>query len=102
MAYTINLDIFRVTAGHVTENAAGGYGETFAIRFSVPQKNLVLEKIIDLIRQYCQQLLGCHVMTVMHVNAGFLIVLQYMLYLFFYNLHFSITTLPVVPVRLRN
>jgi len=27
--------------------------ETFAIRFTVPQRDLVLEKIIDLIRQYC-------------------------------------------------
>ena len=27
--------------------------ETFAIRFTVPQGDLVLEKIIDLIRQYC-------------------------------------------------
>ena len=27
--------------------------ETFAIRFAVPQKDLVLEKIVDLIRQYC-------------------------------------------------
>ena len=26
--------------------------ETFAIRFTVPQRDLVLEKIIDLIRQY--------------------------------------------------
>jgi hypothetical protein len=27
--------------------------ETFSIRFTVPQKDLVLEKIMDLIRQYC-------------------------------------------------
>ena len=27
--------------------------ETFAIRFTVPQRDLVLEKIIDLIRQNC-------------------------------------------------
>ena len=27
--------------------------ETFAIRFTVPQRDLILEKIIDLIRQYC-------------------------------------------------
>ena len=27
--------------------------EAFAIRFSVPQKDLVLEKIIDLIKQFC-------------------------------------------------
>ena len=27
--------------------------EIFAIRFTVPQKDLVLEKIIDMIRQYC-------------------------------------------------
>ena len=27
--------------------------EAFAIRFSVPQKDLVLERIIDLIKQFC-------------------------------------------------
>jgi len=27
--------------------------ETFAIRFTVPHRELVIEKIIDLIRQYC-------------------------------------------------
>jgi hypothetical protein len=27
--------------------------ETFAIRFSVPQRDLVSDKIVDLIRQYC-------------------------------------------------
>ena len=27
--------------------------EIFPIRFTVPQRDLVLEKIIDLIRQYC-------------------------------------------------
>jgi predicted oxidoreductase len=27
--------------------------EAFAIRFSVPQKDLVLERIIDLIQQFC-------------------------------------------------
>jgi hypothetical protein len=27
--------------------------EAFAIRFSVPKKDLILERIIDLIRQYC-------------------------------------------------
>ena len=27
--------------------------ETLAIRFNVPQRDLVLEKIVDLIRQYC-------------------------------------------------
>ena len=28
--------------------------ETFAIRFTMPQRDLVLEKITDSIRQYCQ------------------------------------------------
>ncbi len=27
--------------------------EAFAIRFSVPQKDLVLERIVDLIKQFC-------------------------------------------------
>ena len=27
--------------------------EAFAIRFSLPQKDLILERIIDLIKQYC-------------------------------------------------
>ena len=27
--------------------------DTFAIRFTVPQRDLVLDKTIDLIRQYC-------------------------------------------------
>ena len=79
MGYIVNLtvildDIFRTTGGDVTENAAlkvmathVGSGrrdricwdihsfvtETFSIRFAVPQKDLVLEKIIDLIGKYC-------------------------------------------------
>ncbi|KAN0107065.1 hypothetical protein V8E52_010510 [Russula decolorans] len=79
MGYIVNLtvildDIFRTTGGNVTENAAlkvmgthvrsgrrdsihrdirSFVTETFSIRFAVPQKDLVLEKIIDLIRQYC-------------------------------------------------
>ncbi|KAH9998788.1 hypothetical protein BJV77DRAFT_1064755 [Russula vinacea] len=72
---TVILDsIFRSAGGNVTENAAqkatgihvrsglrdsihrdirSFVMETFGIRFTVPQKDLVLEKIIDLIRQYC-------------------------------------------------
>jgi len=79
MGYIVNLtvildDIFRTTGGNVTENASlkvmgthvrsgrrdsihrdirSFVTETFSIRFAVPQKDLVLEKIIDLIRQYC-------------------------------------------------
>ena len=79
MGYIVNLtvildDIFRTTGGSVAENAAlkvmgthvrsgrrdsihrdirSFVTETFSIRFAVPQKDLVLEKIIDLIRQYC-------------------------------------------------
>ena len=79
MGYIVNLtvildDIVRTTGGKVTENAGlkvmgthvrsgrkdsihrdirSFVTETFSIRFAVPQKDLVLEKIIDLIRQYC-------------------------------------------------
>jgi hypothetical protein len=79
MGYIVNLtvildDIFRTAASNVTENAAlkatnthirsgrrdsihrdirSFVTETFATWFAVPQKDLVLEKIIDLIRQYC-------------------------------------------------
>jgi hypothetical protein len=79
MGYIVDLtvildDIFRTSASNVTENASlkatgthirsgrrdsihrdirSFVTETFAIRFAVPQKDLVLEKIIDLIRQYC-------------------------------------------------
>jgi len=79
MGYIVDLtvvldDIFRTAGGNVTENAAlnvmGAHvrsgrrdsihrdirsfvTETFSIRFDVLQKDLVLEKIIDLIRQYC-------------------------------------------------
>ena len=78
MGYIVNLtvildNIFRTTGGNVTENAAlkvmenhvrSGHKdsihrdirsfvtETFSIRFAVPQKDMVLEKIIDLIGQY--------------------------------------------------
>jgi hypothetical protein len=72
---TVILDgIFRTTHGSVTANDAFtamdrhiGSGrrdrihreiysfvtETFSIRFSEPERDLVLEKIIELIRQYC-------------------------------------------------
>jgi S-ribosylhomocysteine lyase LuxS involved in autoinducer biosynthesis len=79
MGYILNFtvildDIFRTTGGNVTENAVlevmGTHVrsgrrdsihqdirsfviETFSIRFAVPEKDLVLEKIIHLIRQYC-------------------------------------------------
>jgi len=78
MGYIVDLtvvldDIFRTTGGSVTENAAlkvmgthvksgrkdsihrdirSFVTELFSIRFTIPQ-DLVLEKIIDLIRQYC-------------------------------------------------
>jgi len=79
MGYIVDLtvildDIFRTASGNVTANdvqstvdrhANSGHRdrihrdiqsfvtETFAIRFTVPQRDLVLEKIIDLIRQFC-------------------------------------------------
>ena len=79
MGYIVDLtvilnDIFGTAAGNVTENAvlkaSGSHvtsgrrdsihrdirsfvTEAFAIRFAIPQKDLVLEKTIDLIRQYC-------------------------------------------------
>jgi hypothetical protein len=79
MGYIVDLtvvldDIFRTTHGSVTGNDAltamdrhissgrrdrihreiySFVTETFSIRFAVPQRDLVLEKIIDLIRQYC-------------------------------------------------
>ena len=79
MGYIVDLtaildDIFRTASGNVTGNNVQSaidrhvnsgrrdrihrdiqsfVTETFAIRFIVPQKDLVLEKIIDLIRQYC-------------------------------------------------
>ena len=78
MGYIVDLtvildDIFRTTGGNVTENDAlkvmGTHfrsrcrdnihqdirkfvTEAFSIRFAVPQNDLVLEKIIDLIKQY--------------------------------------------------
>ena len=79
MGYIVNLTvildiIFRTVSDSVTENAAlmvmdkhvrsgrrdgihrdirSFVAETFSIRLAVPQNDLVLEKIIDLIRQYC-------------------------------------------------
>ena len=79
MGYIVDLtvildDIFRIAAGNVSASDVqsatdrhirsgrrdrihrdiGSFvTETFAIRFTVPQRDLVLEKIIDLIRQYC-------------------------------------------------
>ena len=82
MGYIVDLTaildrIFRTAAGNVTENVAleatsahirSGHRdrihqdirnfvtETFASRFRPPQKDLVLEKIINLIEQYCAPL----------------------------------------------
>jgi len=79
MGYIVDLtvildDIFRIAAGNVSasdvqsatdrhvrsgrrdgihRDISSFVTETFAIRFTVPQRDLVLEKIIDLIRQYC-------------------------------------------------
>jgi hypothetical protein len=79
MGYIVDLmvildGIFRIAAGFVSENEAetamerhvssgrrdrihgdinSFVTETFAIRFAVPQKDLVLDKIIDLIQTYC-------------------------------------------------
>jgi len=79
MGYIVDLtvildDIFRTASGNVTANDVQSavdrhvnsgrrdrihrdiqsfVTETFAIRFTVPQRDLVLEKIVDLIRQYC-------------------------------------------------
>jgi len=79
MGYIVDLtvildDIFRTVSGSVSANDVQSavdrhvnsgrrdrihrdihsfVTETFAIRFTVPQRDLVLEKIIDLIRQYC-------------------------------------------------
>ena len=79
MGYIVDLtaildDIFRIAAGNVSasdvRSAADRHVisgrrdrihqeiqnfvfETFVIRFTTPQRDLVLEKIIDLIRQYC-------------------------------------------------
>jgi hypothetical protein len=78
MGYIVDLtvildDIFRATRGIVSVNDAqeavnkhrtgridrihreirSFVTEAFAIRFTVPQNDLILEKIIDLIRQYC-------------------------------------------------
>jgi hypothetical protein len=78
MGYIVDLtvimdDIFRTTSGNVTGNDVQSavdrqvnsgrrdrihqdiysfVSETFAIRFTVPQRDLVLEKIIDLIQEY--------------------------------------------------
>jgi hypothetical protein len=82
MGYIVDLtvildDIFRTTSGNVTDNDVQSaverhvnsgsrdmihrdiysfVNETFAIRFTVPQRDLVLEKIVDLIQQYCVHL----------------------------------------------
>jgi hypothetical protein len=79
MGYIVDLTVildslFRLTDGRVSVNEAqvavdrhvssgrrdrihgdinGFVTETFAIRFTVTQRDLVLEKIIDLIRRYC-------------------------------------------------
>jgi hypothetical protein len=79
MGYIVNLtvildDIFRTTNGSVTGNAAlevidkhvksgrrdsihrdirSFVAETFSIRFATPEKDLVLENIVSLIRRYC-------------------------------------------------
>ncbi|KAH9991859.1 hypothetical protein BJV77DRAFT_1004801, partial [Russula vinacea] len=81
MGYIVNLTVIldsisRTAGGNVTENAAlnatgthvrsgrrdsdsihreirSFVTETFGTRFAVPQIDLVLEKIIDLIRQHC-------------------------------------------------
>jgi hypothetical protein len=79
MGYIVDLtaildDIFRTASGNVTGNIVQSaidrhvdsgrrdrihrdihsfVTETFAIRFTVPQRDLVLEKIIDLIWHYC-------------------------------------------------
>ena len=79
MGYIVNLTVildafFRSTTGNMTENAAlkamgthvrsgrrnsihqdirSFVRETFSIRFAIPEKDLILEKIVSLIRQYC-------------------------------------------------
>jgi len=79
MGYIVDLtvildDIFRTAPGNVSSNDVQlamdrhvnsgrrdrihrdvdtSVTNIFAIRFTVPQRDLVLEKIIDLIRQYC-------------------------------------------------
>jgi len=79
MGYIVDLtvilgDIFRTSPGNVSSNDVQLAMErhvnsgrrdrihqdvhsfvtvTFAIRFTVPQRDLVLEKIVDLIWQYC-------------------------------------------------
>ena len=82
MGYIVNLtvildDIFKTAAGNATENAVlkvtfahvmsgrrdsihrdirSFVTEAFAMRFAVPQQDLVLENIIGLIRKYCAPL----------------------------------------------
>jgi len=79
MGYIVDLtvildDIFRIAAGNVSasdiqsatdrhvrsgcrdrihRDISSFVTETLAIRFTVPQRDLLLEKIIDLIRTYC-------------------------------------------------
>ena len=47
---------WHVTSGHrdaIHRDIRSFITEAFAIRFSVPQKDLFLERIIDLIKQFC-------------------------------------------------
>jgi hypothetical protein len=79
IGYVVNLtvildDIFRTTGGSVTERVAlevierhtksgkrdrihrdirSFVAETYATRFSTPEKDLALETIVNLIRRYC-------------------------------------------------
>ena len=79
MGYIVNLtvildEIFKTTSGSVTGNVAlevinahvrdgrrdsihrdirSFVAETFAIRFAIPEKDLVFENIVSLIRRYC-------------------------------------------------
>jgi hypothetical protein len=79
MGYIVNLtvildNIFRTTSGSVTGNSAqevvdthvrsgsrdsihrdirSFVAETFSIRYATPDKDLILENIVSLIRRYC-------------------------------------------------
>jgi hypothetical protein len=107
MGYIVNLpvildSIFRTAAGNMTENAAlnatgthVGSGrrdsihgdirsfvmEIFGIKFAVPRKDSVLEKIIDSIGQYLPHLIADIGWVVALAIAGFLI--SYSLYMRF-------------------
>ena len=80
MGYIVNLTvimdgIFNAAAGNVSEDVvrrvtdvhveSGGRDnihrdirsfviDAFALRFAIPQKDLVFEKIVDLIKRYCE------------------------------------------------